>query len=216
MGAYLFEKKISINLSALCSPHPFPFVYLFFRSNCLAIWVDRKHAIRIVKHAISTAQAILLKNHSKIGCRVMRAFSKRCTNWSSIKIVKPPLQAVLLVIAIERISHVLGHARRLRSRKHRLIHGSITNNRGGAMHQTVHGGEGEIRTLGTVSRTTDFKSVALDHSATSPCSTHRSRTTCFGSSPFASDVERCSTSCASGDACAYSLCSYKQSKRTSI
>ncbi len=33
-----------------------------------------------------------------------------------------------------------------------------------------HGGEGEIRTHGTVSRTTDFKSVALDHSATSPCS----------------------------------------------
>ncbi len=33
-----------------------------------------------------------------------------------------------------------------------------------------HGGEGEIRTHDTVSRMTDFKSVALDHSATSPCS----------------------------------------------
>ena len=39
---------------------------------------------------------------------------------------------------------------------------------GGAMHRMVHGGKGEIRTRGTVARTTDFKSVALDHSATSP------------------------------------------------
>ena len=30
------------------------------------------------------------------------------------------------------------------------------------------GGEGGIRTHGTLSRTTDFKSVAFDHSATSP------------------------------------------------
>jgi hypothetical protein len=31
------------------------------------------------------------------------------------------------------------------------------------------GGEGEIRTHGCIAATTDFKSVALDHSATSPC-----------------------------------------------
>lgn len=32
----------------------------------------------------------------------------------------------------------------------------------------VHGGKGEIRTRDTVARMTDFKSVALDHSATFP------------------------------------------------
>ena len=36
------------------------------------------------------------------------------------------------------------------------------------MHRMVHGGEGEIRTRGNLTATTDFKSVALDHSATSP------------------------------------------------
>lgn len=32
----------------------------------------------------------------------------------------------------------------------------------------LRGGEGGVRTHGTVSRTADFKSAALDHSATSP------------------------------------------------
>ena len=34
--------------------------------------------------------------------------------------------------------------------------------------ESIHGGEGEIRTHGTLTSTTVFKTVALNHSATSP------------------------------------------------
>ncbi len=36
------------------------------------------------------------------------------------------------------------------------------------MYQTVHGGEGGIRTHGTVAGTAVFKTAAFNHSATSP------------------------------------------------
>lgn len=58
---------------------------------------------------------------------------------------KPPFRAVFL---LAQNSNVLRHSR--------------------CTIKDCHGGEGEIRTHGTVARTTDFKSVALDRSATSP------------------------------------------------
>lgn len=62
---------------------------------------------------------------------------------------KRPFRVVLLVtIDTAQIPHIPRHV--------------------GCTIRNCHGGEGGIRTRGSLSTTADFKSAALDHSATSP------------------------------------------------
>jgi hypothetical protein len=49
------------------------------------------------------------------------------------------------------------------------------SNEAGTLRNTILGGEGGIRTHGTVARTPDFESGTFDHSATSPGSSTRAR-----------------------------------------
>ena len=123
----------------------FCLLYLLISIYGGSFWADPLYGVDVLNSSFRSLSWHLTRNSKSPFC----ASTLFLVLMNLLSNVKPPFQAVLLVtIDIVQNSNVLRHSRR-----------TILN---------CHGGEGGIRTHGTIAGTTDFKSVAFDRSATSP------------------------------------------------